>query len=320
MTVVDPASASPAETADQNEVPATGQAGLVDPATSAAPVGDAPSPRDNSGPSVERRTRGRRHSQLLSIRAELDRRWMFILGAVGVVLMGVVWAVGAVLMDDPKFLPTPAATWSALADLAADGSLQTDTWASLQRILIGYAISVLIGIVVGLAVGSYSAVNAFLEPQMAFLRYIPAGALIALFMVWFGIGETPKIMLIVVGTVFFNILMMADVARSVPRELLNAAYTLGAGRWKVMRKVIFRWSTPGIIDAARVNLAAAWLMLVVAEIVAAESGLAYQINRALRARSVDKMFALLLVFGIIGLVSDMALRWLRNVVAPWAKS
>jgi NitT/TauT family transport system permease protein len=83
--------------------------------------------------------------------------------------------------------------------------------------------------------------------------------------------------------------------------------------------VIFRHSVPGIIDAARVNLAAAWLMLVVAELLAAEEGLAYQIVRAQRFRAVDTMFALLIVFGIIGLVSDLSLRLLRNRCARWAR-
>src|SRR5437773_2144979 len=90
-----------------------------------------------------------------------------------------------------------------------------------------------------------------------------------LVVLWLGIGESPKITMIVIGTVFFTILMIADVARLVPRELLNASYTLGATRWTVLRRVVFRHSLPGIVDVARVNLAAAWLMLVVSEVLAA---------------------------------------------------
>ena len=86
-----------------------------------------------------------------------------------------------------------------------------------------------------------------------------------------------------------------------------------------MRRVILRHSAPGIIDVARINLAAAWLMLVVAEILAAKQGLAFQVVRAQRFRAVDKMFAILLVFGVIGLASDVLLRWLRNVSSPWAR-
>ena len=88
----------------------------------------------------------------------------------------------------------------------------------------------LIGIVLGIAIGTFASVEAFFEPQIGFLRYIPAPALLPLFLLLLGIDESPKIWLIVVGTVFFNILMMADVARNVPREMINASYTLGAGR------------------------------------------------------------------------------------------
>ena len=190
----------------------------------------------------------------------------------------------------------------------------------VQRVAIGYSISMAIGIVLGLAIGSFASFEAFLEPQIGFLRYIPATALTPLFLLWLGIDESPKIWLIVAGTVFYNILMVADVARNVPRELLNASYTLGAGRRTVLRKVILPHSFPGIIDVARINLAAAWLMLVVAELLAAQRGLAFEIIRAQRFRAVDTMFALLIVFGVIGIVSDLALRWLRRRAAPWARA
>jgi NitT/TauT family transport system permease protein len=188
------------------------------------------------------------------------------------------------------------------------------------RVAIGYSISVVIGVSLGLLIGSFRSAESYLEPQLGFLRYIPATALLPLFLFWLGIDETPKIALIVAGTVFYNILMFSDVVRNVPRELINASYTLGAGRWTVLRRVIFPHSLPGMIDVARINLAAAWLMLVVAELLAAEEGLAFRIVRAQRFRQVDRMFALLIVFGIIGVASDMALRWLRNRSAPWARS
>ena len=114
--------------------------------------------------------------------------------------------------------------------------------------------------------------------------------------------------------------MVADVARNVPKELINASYTLGAGRLTVMRRVIFPHALPGIIDVARINLAAAWSVLVVAELLAAEEGLAFRIVRAQRFRQIDEMFALLIIFGIIGVITDLSLRALRNVAAPWARA
>jgi NitT/TauT family transport system permease protein len=187
-------------------------------------------------------------------------------------------------------------------------------------VAIGYSISVVIGAVLGIAIGTFASIESFFEPQIGFLRYIPATALTPLFLLWLGIDESPKIWLIVVGTVFYNILMIADVARNVPRELLNASYTLGATRRTVVRRVILPHSMPGIVDVARINLAAAWLMLVVAELLAAQKGLAFEIIKAQRFRAVDTMFALLIVFGVIGLVSDVFLRWFRGRIAPWAKA
>ena len=282
--------------------------------TTATPIGGVPT---TSAAGV----RGRRQSQLWRIRGELDRRWRIGLALAGVVVVLAAWALAAAGAGDTgSLIPTPGATMKALGKLWTDGVLSTDLWASSRRILIGYGISVAIGVVGGLAIGSFASVEAFFEAQIGFLRYIPASALTPVFLLWLGIGESPKVWLIVVGTVFFNILMIADVARAVPRELLNASYTLGASRTTVVRRVILRHSLPGIIDAARVNLAAAWLMLVVAELLAAEEGLAYQIVRAQRFRAVDTMFALLIVFGLIGLASDLFLRWLRNATSPWARA
>jgi NitT/TauT family transport system permease protein len=304
-------------------------AGASEP-VAAPPVDERPpaAPRQAEAPHQSARplttpsgTRGRKQGALWRIRGEIPRSWRIGLAVTGVAVILLAWLLASSAMQSKNaLLPTPAATFSALSDMWSDGSLQTNLWASSQRILVGYGISVVIGVVVGILIGSFAAFEALVETPVAFLRYIPAAALTPLFLLWLGIDESPKIWLIVVGTVFFNILMVADVARAVPRDLLNASYTLGAGRWRILRRVILPHTVPGCIDVARINLAAAWLMLVVAELLAAEEGLAYQIIRAQRFRAVDTMFALLFVFGLIGIVSDNFLRWIRNRVSPWARS
>ncbi len=263
-------------------------------------------------------TRGRPPSRLLGIRTAIPSGWRIGLGLAGVAALLAGWAAAA--GGGSALIPTPAATWEAFATLWSDGTFQTDLAASAERVAIGYAISIAIGVLLGVTIGTFASVEAFFEPQLGFLRYIPAPALLPLFLLLLGIDESPKIWLIVVGTVFFNVLMVADVARDVPREMLHASYTLGAGRATILRRVILPHSLPGIVDVARINLAAAWSMLVVAEILGAQAGLAYQINLSQRYRAVDVMFALLIVFGVIGLVSDLALRRLRALVAPWARS
>lgn len=265
--------------------------------------------------------RGQRQPQLSGIRAVLEPRVRLGLGALGVVGLGVGWQVISSSLGGESFLlPTPAETLRALQELAASGLLWTDLVASVRRVAVGYSISLLLGVVLGVSIGSLTSAEAFFEPQFGILRYIPASALTPLFLLWLGIDETPKIALIVVGTVFYNILMIADVARAVPTALLNASYTLGAGRLTVLRRVILPHSWPGIIDVARINLAAAWLMLVVAELLAAQEGLAFRIVKAQRFRQVDRMFALLLVFGAIGIISDVALRTLKNRGFRWARA
>jgi NitT/TauT family transport system permease protein len=280
--------------------------------TSSAPPDTATAPAPG--------TRGRRHQALTRLRGDIPRSVQLGLGALGVLGLLGGWTVLATTMGSESFLlPTPAEAWSAGLDLYRSGDLTADLSASGQRIIIGYGISISIGVVLGVLIGSFRSAAAFVEPQVALLRYIPATALTPLFLLWLGIDEAPKIALIVVGTVFYNVLMVADVARAVPRELINASYTLGAGRLTILRRVLLPHSWPGIIDVARVNLAAAWLMLVVAELLAAQEGLAFRVVRAQRFRQVDTMFALLIVFAAIGLVSDLLLRALRNRTAPWSE-
>lgn len=267
-----------------------------------------------------RGTRGRRQHALLRVRDDIPAPWRIGLMAAGLATPILLWLLISSGSSGDLIVPSPAETWQGAMRLHDDGVLLGDFWASSRRILIGYSISMAIAVVLGLAMGTFRSVEAFLEPTTGFLRYIPATALVPLMLFWLGIDETPKITLIVLGSVFFNLLMVADVARAVPREVISASYTLGAGRLTVLRRVVLPHSLPGIIDVARINLAAAWSILVVAELLAAEEGLAFRIVRAQRFRQIDEMFAILIIFGIIGVVSDLALRALRRRAAPWARA
>ena len=178
-----------------------------------------------------------------------------------------------------------------------------------------------VGVVLGVLIGSFRSVEAFWESPIGFLRYVPATALTPLFLVVFGIDEGPKVALIIAGTVFFNIVMIADVARGVPKEMIDTAYTLGAGRVRVLSHVVMPHCLPGIIDVARVNLAAAWPMLVGRGVVRGERRARLPAEPSSSAvRSANSIFAILLVFAVIGVTSDLFLRWLRNRVSPWARS
>ncbi len=238
--------------------------------------------------------------------------------SVALPLMAWIVVSGAELVN-PRFLPSPAAVVRAAIELASSGVLWTDLFATLQRVAIGFGLVVLISVPLGLFMGTIPLVRALVEPMIGLVRYMPATAFIPLFVIWLGLGEPSKIALLVIGTVFFNTLMSADVARLVPIELINASYTLGANRWVVLRKVIFPHAVPGLLDAMRVNLAATWNLVVVAELIAAQEGLGYRITRAQRFLATDQIFAVLIVIGLVGVAIDLSFRLLRNRIAPWAR-
>jgi NitT/TauT family transport system permease protein len=266
------------------------------------------------------RGRGRRQHALLRLRGDIPLGARIGLAVFSVAALIGLWWLAADVLSHASFFASPADTVHGLQEFWDSGDLWPDVQASGLRILKGYSISLTVGIVLGVLIGSFRSVEALWESPIGFLRYIPATALTPLFLVWLGIDEGPKVALVIAGTVFFNIVMIADVARLVPREMILTAYTLGAGRARVLGRVVMPHCLPGIIDVARVNLAAAWPMVVVAELLAATDGLGYRLTVFKRGNDWDQIFAVLMVFAIIGIVSDLLLRWLRNRVSPWARS
>ena len=166
--------------------------------------------------------------------------------------------------------------------------------------------------------GSFPVVRALLEPAISIFRYMPAPAFIPLLILYFGLGETPKILLIFIGTVFFNTLMIMDAVKFVSRELIETSYTLGGQNHQILLQVILPFIVPNIIDACRVNMAASWNLVIVAELVAATEGLGRRISVAQRFLKTDEIFAGLIVIGLIGMFIDILLVMLHRMVCKWA--
>jgi NitT/TauT family transport system permease protein len=270
------------------------------------------------GPLPPRR-RVLRPSRLWGIRTPVPpaaRRALIVIGVVTPLLAW--WALTAANVVDPVFLPAPQDVLGAGRELIASGELVADTTTTVRRVFFGFGLAVLVSVPLGMLIGTFRAGQALFEPLLALLRYLPAAAFVPLLLIWLGIGEPSKVGLLFIGVVFFNTLMTADAVRLVPRELIQVSYTLGATRREVLRKVIFPHALPGMIDAMRVNAAAAWNFVVVAELVASTSGLGYRIVRAQRFLQTDKIFAVLVVIGLIGLALDLGFRKLRDSVAGWA--
>ena len=268
-------------------------------------------------PALPQRRPPRRRPTFATLRVPISRPARLVLVATSIVGPFVAWLLLALAIDDPKTLPTPFAAVQAGIDLTRTGVLPEDAGASLRRVLSGFGLAVLASVPLGLLMGSFLAGWSLFEPVLGVVRYLPPVAFAPMLVAWQGLDEAPKITLIFLATFFFNTLMTADVIRGVPPNLIDVSYTLGARTGEIIRKVIVPYSLPGIIDAIRVNAAAAWGYVVVAELYSAEAGLGYRIARAARFRNFDDMFAALIVIGLIGVTTDVLLRVTRDRIGRW---
>lgn len=228
------------------------------------------------------------------------------------------WLVTTFGNVDPKFLPSPAKVLEAFGRLWSTRELLKDTVASLWRVGVGFLLAVIFSIPVGVLMGSFASIRALLEPLFGLMRYMPAPAFIPLLILYLGIGEGPKITLIFIGVFFFNSLMVMDTVKFVSKDLIEATYTLGGNRVQTLLQVIFPHVLPGILDACRINLAAAWQLVIVSELIAATEGLGRRISVAGRFLRTDEIFVGLIVIGIIGLTFDLLFQYVLRLSCSWA--
>ncbi len=228
------------------------------------------------------------------------------------------WLVTTLGTVDPKFLPSPAQVLAAFGRLWETGELAQDTVASLWRVGVGFLFAALLSIPVGVLMGSFASIRALLEPLFGLVRYMPAPAFIPLLILYLGIGEEPKVTLIFIGVFFFNSLMVMDTVKFVPKDLIESTYILGGNRLEALLQVIFPYVLPGILDACRINLAAAWQLVIVSELIAATEGLGRRISVAGRFLKTDEIFVGLIVIGVIGLSFDLLFQYFLRISCKWA--
>lgn len=228
------------------------------------------------------------------------------------------WLVTTFGNIDPKFLPSPGKVLEAFGRLWSTRELLKDTVASLWRVGVGFIFAAALSIPVGVLMGSFASIRALLEPIFGLMRYMPAPAFIPLLILYLGIGEEPKITLIFMGVFFFNALMVMDTVKFVSKDLIEATYILGGDRKQALLQVIFPHVLPGIIDACRINLAAAWQLVIVSELIAASEGLGRRISVAGRFLRTDEIFVGLIVIGVIGLSFDLLFQYFLRVSCKWA--
>ena len=263
-------------------------------------------------------TPGRRFAFLWNLRAPIPRRMYWTFAVIGLLLpLGAWWILSASGLVDKVFLPGPADVFRRLVLWYREEDLLADTWISIYRVTVGFLLSAVMALPLALLTGTFSAARALLEPLTDFIRYMPAVAFIPLVMLWVGIDEPAKIAIIWIGTFFQMLLMMAEDVRRVPMAQIEAAQTMGASRSEIMKLVILPSAKPALLDTLRVTMGWAWTYLVVAELVAANSGLGYSILKAQRFLQTDKIFVGILLIGFIGLVTDQLFRFAHRKAFPW---
>jgi NitT/TauT family transport system permease protein len=219
----------------------------------------------------------------------------------------------------PDFLPAPHQVFWAAYELILDGSLARHTLASLAVIYTGFLLATLPAIPIGIFMGSFRIVAATIEPVVNFVRYLPVTSMIPLLILWIGIGFEEKITVIFIGTFFQQIILVADVSGQVSGDLVNVSYTLGATRRQVVSQVLIPAALPGVMDVLRVTMGWAWTYLVVAELVASDSGLGYMILQAMRGLHPEVIFVGIFVIGLLGLITDQLFNFLRGWLLPWSE-
>jgi len=252
-----------------------------------------------------RRPRRRRYR----IGQSMTRRRYVATAVISFVVLLILWAlVSAAGVTNPRFLPSPLQVAVTLGEQVANGQLLADLGASTYRILVGFLLATVLAVPIGAIVGISARVEAAVQPLVDFIRYMPVVAFVPLTILWIGVGEEQKWLIIFLGTFFQQVLMVADAVRSVPRSFIDVGETLGLSNGRILSRIVLRASAPRIWDALRITLGWAWTWIVLAELVAATTGLGYRIVLAQRFLQTDLIFAYLIVLGILGLVTDVLMR------------
>ncbi|MGJ0204116.1 ABC transporter permease subunit [Leucobacter sp. gxy201] len=260
--------------------------------------------RTEAGAAPPRRARRRRR-----IGDRLPRTSYIATAVATFVVLGAVWwLITALGLVKEMFLPSPVLVAQALGEHAADGTLWSDMGASTARIFAGFLLATVMAVPIGTLMGVNARVEAALEPLMDFIRYMPVVAFVPLTIVWVGIDESQKFLIIWMGTFFQQVLMVADAVRRTPLGLVRLGETLGLSRAESLVRIVIPSAMPRIWDALRITLGWAWTWLVVAELVAAKVGMGYRVTVAQRYLDTPTILAYVFVLGVLGLIFDQAMR------------
>ena len=193
----------------------------------------------------------------------------------------------------------------------------TDIAVTVWRVVGGFVLAALAAVPLGILMGAYKPIEAFFEPFVSFARYLPASAFVPLLILWAGIGEMQKLLVIFIGSVFQIVLMVAVAVGQTRRDLVEAAYTLGSNDRSIVRRVLIPATAPEIAEILRLVLGWAWTYVIVAELIGSASGIGHMIIESQALLATGQIIFGIIVIGVIGLISDFAFKAVNKRLFRW---
>jgi NitT/TauT family transport system permease protein len=240
------------------------------------------------------------------------------LGILFFVLFVAAWAVATFGGWVPRtFLADPLTMLREGWALLFEHGFIVDIGVTIWRVVGGFLLAAIMAVPLGVLMGAYKPFEAFLEPFVSFARYLPASAFIPLLILWAGIGEMQKLLVIFIGSVFQIILMVAVAVGNTRRDLVEAAYTLGAREGGIIRRVLIPSAAPEIAEILRLVLGWAWTYVIVAELIGSSSGIGHMIVDSQALLNTGQIIFGIIVIGLIGLISDFAFKAANQALFPW---
>jgi NitT/TauT family transport system permease protein len=260
-------------------------------------------------------------SRYLGLREEIPLPIYYGSGVVFILCLILIWELATRFgLIRPLFLPPPKDILAEGMRQAREGILWLDASVSVYRIMVGWLCATAIAVPMGILMGNFRLFEGIFEPFIDISRYLPVVALIPLTILWAGIGDMQKFLILFIGTFFQQVLMIMDCVKQVPMRLINVGKTLGLSRFEILRTIVLPAALPGVWDTFRITIGWTWTYLVVAELVAAENGLGRRIMDAQRYLATDTIIFGILFIGLLGLITDYAFKISGNIMFKWAKN
>jgi len=251
--------------------------------------------------------------------APVSRAVRIALGVLFFALFFLAWAAATFGgFVNRTFLADPVTMLASGWRLLTVHGFYLDIGVTVWRVVGGFLLAAAVGVPLGIAMGAYKPVEAFFEPFISFARYLPASGFIPLLILWAGIGETEKLLVIFIGSFFQIVLIVAVTVGGTRRDLVEAAYTLGARAGGIVRRVLLPSSAPQIAETLRLVLGWAWTYVIVAELIGASSGIGHMITDSQALLDTGQIIFGIVVIGVIGLVSDYLFKTLNQRLFPWS--